>query len=188
MQITLMRHGKPRLPKTGWITPRGMKQWIENYDDSDIETDSIPSECYIAAASAKLIATSTLKRAALSAQALGHEVLISDSVFCEAELPHSFWPAPCLSPQAWAVFFRLLWFCGYSRGAASQKMTRMRAKEAARKLVLAAKEGPVLLVGHGLMNRYIGKELRAAGWTTASKHENCYWGLGTYRAIPSSLL
>lgn len=105
MQITLMRHGKPRLPKTGWVTPRGMKQWIENYNNSDVETDSIPHECFIAAASAKLIATSTLKRAKSSSQALGYEVLMNDSVFSEAELPYAIWPAPYLPPKAWAIFF-----------------------------------------------------------------------------------
>lgn len=94
MQITLMRHGEPRLPKTKWVTPRGMKQWIENYDNSDVETDSIPHECFIAAAGAKLIATSTLKRAESSSHALGQEVLMKDSVFSEAELPYALWPAP----------------------------------------------------------------------------------------------
>lgn len=186
MQITLMRHGEPRLPKPDWVTPRGMKRWIENYDNSDVETDSIPRECFIAAAGAKLIATSTLKRAESSSHALGQEVLMKDSVFSEAELPYALWPAPYLPPKAWAVFFRLLWLCGYSRGAASHKITRIRAKAAAQKLILAANYGPVLLVGHGVMNRYIGKELLASGWTAVSRHNNCHWGIGIYCTLPDS--
>ena len=181
MQITLMRHGKPQLPENGWVTPRGMKQWIENYNNSDVETDSIPHECFNAAVSAKLIATSTLKRAESSSKALGRKVLMSDSVFSEAELPHALWSAPYLPPKAWAVFFRLLWLCGYSRGVASHKTTRIRAKAAAHQLILAANDGPVLLVGHGVMNRYIGKELRTLGWTAVCRHDNCHWGIGVYR-------
>jgi hypothetical protein len=109
LQITLMRHGRPRLPKTGWINPHGMKQWIENYDDSEVGSDSIPHECFLAAESAKIIATSTLKRAESSSKALGHEVFMSDPVFSEAELPHAPWRVPYLPPTVWAVFFRLLW-------------------------------------------------------------------------------
>lgn len=187
MRITLMRHGKPRLPEAGWITPRDMEQWIRHYDEADVETDAIPTECFVAAASANVIATSTLKRSASSAEALGHRVLMRDPVFSEAALPHALWPAPGLPAQAWAVFFRLLWLCGYSRGAASRRMTRLRAKAAARKLVSAAHDGPVLLVGHGLMNRYIGKELLASGWTAVSPHDNRHWGIGVYCSTPAAM-
>lgn len=180
MQITLMRHGKPQLPATGWIAPRGMQQWIKNYNDSEVQTDAIPHACFNVAAAATFIATSTLKRAELSATALGQKVSMADAVFCEAELPYSLWPAPRLPPQAWAVFFRLLWLCGYSRGAASHQATRIRAKAATRQLISAANNGPVLLVGHGVMNRYIGKELRNAGWTAAAGHGDSHWGMGIY--------
>ena len=44
MQITLMRHGKPRLAKARWVTPFGMKQWIDHYNLSDIEVDAIPPQ------------------------------------------------------------------------------------------------------------------------------------------------
>lgn len=183
MQITLMRHGKPNLPEMGWVNPRGMRLWIEHYNNADIDTDSIPHECFHVAASAKFIATSTLKRAELSSQSLGQKVSMADAVFSEAELPYSLWKLPYLPPKAWAVFFRLLWLCGYSRGAASHKATRIRATEAANTLVSAANDGPVLLVGHGVMNRYIGKELRSLGWTLVSGHDNGHWGIGVYRSI-----
>lgn len=187
MQITLMRHGKPILAETGWVTPREMKAWIESYDSSDVNTDLVPQQCFMAAKSAKVIATSTLRRARLSAEALGETVSMADPVFSEAELPHSLWSAPRLPPKVWAVFFRLSWLCGYSRGAASSRSTRLRAKSAATRLVMAASKGPVLLVGHGIMNRYIGRELQKLGWTLSdSAHMNCHWGIGVYVRTPTS--
>lgn len=181
MQITLMRHGKPRLVETGWVTPFEMKAWIERYDGADVMTDVIPPQCLLAAKSAKVIATSTLERATSSAAALGETAPLADPVFSEAELPHALWTAPRLPPKVWAAFFRLLWLCGYSQGVVSPEHTRLRAKAAANRLASAAREGPVLLVGHGIMNRYIGKELQKLGWTlSGSIQENRHWGLRTY--------
>ena len=181
MQITLMRHGKPRLAETGWVTPFGMRAWIDSYDTVEVMTDLIPRRCFEAARSAKVIATSTLKRATSSAAALGETAPMADPVFSEAELPHTLWTAPRLPPTVWAAFFRLLWLCGYSRGVVSLKNTRLRAHAAAQRLAGAATEGPVLLIGHGMMNRYIGRELKTLGWTlSGADHPNRYWGMRTY--------
>lgn len=182
MQITLMRHGKPRLAETGWVTPLELRAWIESYDSADVITDVIPQQCFKAARSAKVIATSTLKRATSSAAALGETAPMADPVFSEAELPHTLWTTPRLPPAVWAAFFRLLWLCGYSRGAASLERTRLRAQVAAQRLAMAATEGPVLLIGHGMMNRYIAMELEKSGWTlSGAAHQNRYWGMRTYR-------
>ena len=42
MTITLMRHGKPVLAKTGWITPIEMEGWIEWYNRSEVTADDAP--------------------------------------------------------------------------------------------------------------------------------------------------
>lgn len=180
MQITLMRHGKPQLSMSGWIRPIGMRQWIDHYNLSDIESDVIPAECIAAAASAKVIATSNLARAKASVRALGHVASMQDALFAEAELPHALWRTPHLPPAIWAAFFRMLWLCGYSPGAVSLTATRHRAKAAAQQLMVAADKGPVLLVGHGIMNRLIGKELLASGWVIRTPPNSRYWGMGVY--------
>lgn len=41
-------------------------------------------------------------------------------------------------------------------------------------------DGPVLLVGHGIMNRLIGKELQALGWTARTRQGSRYWSMGVY--------
>jgi broad specificity phosphatase PhoE len=48
--------------------------------------------------------------------------------------------------------------------------------------VAAAAEGPVLLVGHGIMNRLIARELRHAGWTSANRQRSGYWRAVRYQS------
>lgn len=180
MHITLIRHGKPALSRIGWVTPAGMRQWIDKYNSAEAEIGEIPHECLIAAASAHLVAASTLTRAISSAQALTQKAVMTDAVFAEAELPHPLWGVPPLPPAVWAVLFRLSWLCGCSRGAESRASAQARAKLAAQRLIQAAASGPVILVGHGIMNHFIGKELIASGWTVASPHTRSHWGVGRY--------
>jgi len=160
-----------------------MKHWIEHYNLSEVEADGVPitSASLRLANSAVSIVASTAPRALSSVQALGHTVSVADAAFCEAQLPYALWRFPRLSPFVWAAFFRLLWFFGYSRGSDSIQVTKARAKTAAQKLISLAEKGPVLLVGHGIMNHLIAKELVALGWTGPAKRESNYWSASVYR-------
>ena len=180
MRITLMRHGEPRLAKGRWIAPMQMGQWIDRYNQSVIEDNDIPAECPLAALSASTIVASTAPRACSSARALGELPFMQEAIFIEAGLPFALWKAPWLPSQVWAVIFRLLWLFGYARGADSLAITRRRARAAAERLVALAANGPVLLVGHGIMNRLIGKELQALGWLARNRQGSRYWSMGVY--------
>ncbi|MDZ5635778.1 hypothetical protein [Janthinobacterium sp. GMG1] len=180
MRITLMRHGEPRLAKGRWIAPMQMGQWIDRYNQSVIEDNDIPAECPVAALSASTIVASTAPRACSSARALGELPFMQEAIFIEAGLPFALWKAPWLPSQVWAVIFRLLWLFGYARGADSLAITRRRARAAAERLVALAANGPVLLVGHGIMNRLIGKELQALGWLARNRQGSRYWSMGVY--------
>ena len=175
-----MRHGKPLLTQIGWIAPAEMERWIEHYNLSEVEADGIPLISLKMANSASFIVTSTASRALSSVQALGHTATVADAIFCEAQLPFSLCRFPRLSPFVWVAFFRLLWFFGYSRGADSIQVTKIRAKAAAQKLISLAEKGSVLLVGHGIMNRLIAKELVALGWRGFTKQESKYWSASVY--------
>ena len=180
MTIILMRHGKPVLRQSGWITPAEMAGWIDHYNLSEVETDGTPIASLQLANSATCIVASTTQRALSSVQVLNHTVTITDSVFCEAQLPFALWRFPQLPPSVWVVFFRLLWLLGYSRGADSIQVTKIRAKSAAHKLIALAENGTVLLVGHGIMNRLIATELNTLGWVGPKKQESHFWGTSVY--------
>ena len=180
MRITLMRHGEPQLTKGRWIAPLQMGEWIDLYNQSVIKDNDIPAECPLAALAASTIVASTAPRACSTARALGDLPFTQEAIFTEAELPFALWKAPWLPPEAWAVIFRLLWLCGYARGSDSLTLTRQRAKAAAERLVALAAKGPVLLVGHGIMNRLIGKELQALGWLASNRQGSRYLSMGVY--------
>jgi broad specificity phosphatase PhoE len=181
VEIILMRHGRPILTRTGRIAPIDMQGWIEQYDLSVVQADGIPTASQTLADSAACIAASTAPRALSSLRALGHTPVVTDAIFCEAQLPFALWRFPRLPPAVWAALFRLLWFCGYTRGAASLQATQARAKQAAGKLAVLAEAGPVVLMGHGIMNRLIARELVALGWSRPAKHGSKYWSAGVYR-------
>ena len=180
MRITLMRHGEPRLAKGRWIAPLQMGQWINLYNQSIIKEGGIPAQCAAAALSASTIVASTAPRACSSARALGDLPFMQEAIFSEAGLPFALWKAPWLPAEAWAAIFRLLWLFGYARGSDSLQTTRRRARAAAERLVALAARGPVLLVGHGIMNRLIGKELQALGWLARNRQGSRYWSMGVY--------
>ena len=175
-----MRHGKPLLPQTGWITAAQMGRWIDQYNEAVVAVDSAPSINVSLARSATTIVTSTTLRAVSSVQALGRDATVTDALFCEAQLPFAPWRFLRLPTALWVAFFRLLWLCGFSRNAVSVQTTKVRAKAAAQTLIALAEQGSVLLVGHGIMNRLIARELVAAGWQAPARHANNYWSATAY--------
>jgi hypothetical protein len=181
MKIILMRHGKPVLTQTGRITPAEMEGWIEHYNLVEVKAGGAPIDGLPWLDAATCIAASTAPRALSSIEALGYTPSVVDAVFCEAQLPFAVWRFPRLSPFVWAALFRLFWFFGYSRGSESIQVAKARARVAALKLVDLAGQGPVLLIGHGIINRLIAKELIALGWAGPAKHRNSYWGVSIYR-------
>ncbi len=180
MKIILMRHGEPLLAHTGWITAAQMGRWIEQYNQAVVAADSAPPINVSLASAVTTIVVSTTPRAVSSAAALGCDAAIADALFCEAQLPFAQWRFLRLPAVVWTAFFRLLWFCGYSCGADSIQTTKVRAKAAAQKLMALAEKGPVLLVGHGIMNRLIARELVATDWVATANLKNSYWSATIY--------
>jgi broad specificity phosphatase PhoE len=171
-----MRHGQPKLVATDKMSALDMKDWIEQYSQSEITNQPVPDASMQLAATATVIVSSSAPRALTSVQALGLKPVLVDALFCEAQLPYGHWNLPRLSPFTWAFILRVLWLCGYSRRVESAGTARMRASTAARRLQSLANEGPVLLLGHGFMNRMIAKQLVADGWIRQKRNGSQYWG------------
>ncbi|WP_449554404.1 histidine phosphatase family protein [Lelliottia amnigena] len=183
MEIILMRHGKPVFEGISRVTSREMADWIRHYDSSDIGRD-IPPECsQILASSASRIISSPLPRALSSVNTLGREPDVIDDVFREAGLPILHLPGFRLSPVVWAAFFRVMWLCGISRDVEPLGTAKQRAVQAAGILVTVAKasNGPVLLMGHGVMNRLIARELISLGMKEYRRQGKKYWDAGIYK-------
>ncbi|WP_341275551.1 histidine phosphatase family protein [Enterobacter roggenkampii] len=166
MEIILMRHGEPEYRGAGKMSYREMVGWIDSYNRSSTGRDRPSEMAQILAYRALTFLSSPLPRALSSLKTLGCEPGLIDEVFREAELQVFRIPGFRLSPFYWAALFRVLWLCGLSGESERVSAAKERAVKAAEILVNVAKDsdGPVLLMGHGVINRFIAKELIASGW------------------------
>ncbi|NHZ87448.1 histidine phosphatase family protein [Massilia sp. CCM 8733] len=180
----LMRHGKPLLSAGGWVALAGMPAWIAAYDLAQIVDEPIPPASLAAAGAAATIVASPLPRALASVGALGHTPAEVDAMFREAALPTPSMPAWCrfarLPPALWAVLLRLMWMAGYANGVESRRATRLRAREAAARLIALAQAGPVVLVAHGIINSMIARELRRSGWARRQPARHACWSVNSF--------
>ena len=185
MEIILMRHGKPGFAGAQKVAAHEMAGWIDQYDLSGIGDDQPPEASRELARSVLMVFSSPLPRAISSARNLNLEPEIIDRVFREAELPVYLIPVVKLSPFSWVILFRLMWLCGMSKKTESFKMAKSRARRAAGILLKNAREhnGPVLMMGHGIMNRLIAKELTSLGWKERTRAGKGYWGAGVFELL-----
>lgn len=183
MRIVLLRHGRPHVPNYKSLKAGQVGQWIEAYNAAGLTADHKPPQRAIEiAATCNMVVCSDLPRSIESAKALGVESInVVEPVFREVGL--SFWNLPMLkmTPKAWAVFFRLAWFCGYASNSESVWEARTRASSGAARLKeLAEINGAILFVGHGLLNKFLAKELLSSGWKGPNNPGAKYWDFGTY--------
>lgn len=175
MEILLIRHGKPRFSNNPTVSARGYLNWIRKYNFSDIVGDNIPSD-KIDLSNFKVI-SSNLKRAIHSCQIYSQQQpeMIS-KLFREMEVPRYKLPIK-LKAWNWVYISRILWLLGFKGSFESFCEAKSRAVDAAELLTELAKlNNNVALFGHGLLNRYIGKELIKRGWTMNAKN-NGFWGI-----------
>lgn len=179
MTIILMRHGKPDHPVSGRFSARALADWCEGYDLADI-CDSPPARSIAIAHQASVIVSSTLPRARSSLARLGLQPHAIDDIFSEVAMPLLPFERLHLPLTVWLALLRLLWLCGYAGHVESVKHARERACQAADKLVALSKQGTVLLVGHGIMNKLIARELRKRGWQAEKHASSRHWSSAIY--------
>lgn len=184
MRIVLLRHGEPDVPSPGKLKASEIPRWIELYNAAGLKIGHRPSrEAIEIANDCNAIVCSDLPRSVESARALGvKKVNHIESVFREMALPYARFPSPRLSPYMWLVLFRALWFLGYSANGESLHEARLRASNGANRLTaIAEHSGSVLLVGHGITNRFIATELLSSGWKGPGDPGKRYWEYGVYQ-------
>lgn len=180
-----MRHGEPEFRGAGKVSYREMAEWIDSYNRSSTGSDRPSEMAQILAYRALTFLSSPLPRALSSLKTLGCEPRLIDEVFREAELPVFRIPGLRLSPFYWAALFRIFWLCGLSGESERVSAVKKRAAKAAEILMSAASgsDGPVFLMGHGVINRFIAKELIASGWKEQIRPDTGYWGAGVYSIV-----
>jgi len=170
MKIILLRHAKVEY-KNSPIYANQMGEWIEQYNSASINTqapENLPN--------ADIYITSQMKRSIDSLALLGKKAKLKSSVFNEAMLPYPNRKLFKLPPTIWTIIFRIAWLFGYSNNAISFKDSKLEAKEGAKILADLAKDADVMLVGHGVKNRLIAKELQKLGFKELKNSGSKNWG------------
>ncbi|MCQ4314326.1 histidine phosphatase family protein [Pseudomonas stutzeri] len=166
MQITLVRHGRPDHTAASWCTPAQMKDWIANYNQADVVAQELPDALVPLAEKAGVVVCSSLSRCVQSRGQLACDCHQEpDSLFAEAHLPYPDWSFPPMPSRFWRLLFRGAWFLGFARHTEPISESNRRASAAAERLIeFAERYGSVLLMGHGIMNILIARQLRKRGW------------------------
>jgi len=181
MEIILLRHGKPKVELNGRIRPVDFKQLVTVYAESEIQ-DSPPLHLKEQFTS-HYVVCSHLQRSIHSAKKLGcKEIHLSEPLFAETDIPFFDKMSIKLPVIAWLIIFRVMWLFGFNKNGESFSQAKIRAKEAAQKLIdLAEENEKVILVGHGVMNRLIATQLRINNWKGPGSPGRKYWEYGCYK-------
>lgn len=182
MRIHLIRHGRPSCGSQPALSRHDYKRWLEAYDATGIiDQPPLPLVEWLNSSGIKEVVSSALPRAVESAIALiGPEHVRSDPLFNEAAITVA--PIPFrMSSNTWTVFGRVAWLCGASANEMAAKF-RLRARIAADNLTRSPNNAETALIGHGWMNRMIGRELRERGFEVQYQSGTGYWSRTTLSA------
>lgn len=184
-RIILLRHGEVDITNNKSISSKEFKKWIMQYDNSDIKSEfSSKNEISSLLNEADILICSKLKRSIQSLEIFDKLAFESSEIFNEVQLPSFNTKLVKLKAKTWLVFFRLLWFFGYSKNCESYKSTKQRAQKAALKLMqLSTEHETVVLVGHGIMNKLIQKELILNKWKKTNKSQNKNWDYSVFSLV-----
>ena len=181
--VVLMRHAKPDFDTSMPVRTSDMGEALSAYDEAGIEQPhpggrihGIMAPLIDAAGlegSRVRVVASDLRRSVESAKLFfpNIEADATDPLYREAGLPARL-PLCGLTMRysVAVVIARVLWILGIHQHAESYEMAAARAQRAAKALARRAmKHDCVILVGHGLFNRLIARELKQVGWTASRK-------------------
>jgi broad specificity phosphatase PhoE len=181
-KIILLRHGEVDIENYENISASQFEKWIIEYNNSDIKSDFLTkNEIKELLNKTDILICSNLKRSIQSIEIFDKMPFETNDIFNEAELPFSNWNLLKLNPKAWLIFFRILWFFGYSKNCESYKETKQRVKKATERLLELSKQNEtVILTGHGIMNKLIRKELILQKWNETKKVGSKNWDYGVF--------
>jgi broad specificity phosphatase PhoE len=180
-EIVLARHGRPLVGGVSPITGAELGAWVRRYSECGINRNAPPpDELRQLAGSAGCIVSSDLRRSVESAAWLSERATI-DPQLREAGLPDHISIPIRLSPGVCVVLARAAWWLNWSRSVETIADTRARATRVSVRLCAVAREhGSVLVVGHGMFNRFVAKCLRQRGWNGPRMLPRHYWSFARF--------
>jgi broad specificity phosphatase PhoE len=133
-------------------------------------------------ASAGRVVTSNLRRCVESAAWLAPSADIQiDHELREAALPDSLGTSVRMWPGPRIVLARLAWWLNWRQSVEPVRGARQRARQAAERLCSLAREHrSVAVVGHGIFNRFIARQLSRRGWCGPAILPTAHWAIAKF--------
>jgi len=181
--ITIVRHGTVEINKSKKVSALDFGLWINEYNRATVKDDcDKKDEIFQLLDAAEFVVCSKLSRSIESVALFDKSPCVINKAFNEAPLPNTSWIRLKLAPAMWLIFFRMIWLLGYSKNTESYAAVKIRAKVAAKMLIdLSRDNNDVVLMGHGLMNRLIIKELVFYKYMKIENGGNKNWSYSVLR-------
>jgi broad specificity phosphatase PhoE len=176
-QIILIRHGEPDILKKKWYSRKD----VLAYDSTYLQAEIKPVEHFpIFTLPVDKVYHSSLRRAAHTAELLFGDrfELIPDNRYREFERGVMKGMGINMPLKIWKIISRLQWFLGFSSSEIeSVKSAMERSRSNAQHLSgLAIANKTIVLVAHGLHNRYVSRYLKKSGWSPVFDSGNGFLG------------
>jgi broad specificity phosphatase PhoE len=159
--------------------------WVRRYDECGINRDFPPPDALRRlAAVAGCVVSSDVLRSVESAAWLSERVA-RDPLLREAGLPDRISIPIRLQPGACVALARVAWWLNWNKSVETVADARARARHATHRLSeLAREHGSVLVIGHGMFNRFIAKCLRENGWSGPRTLPHAHWSIARFIQNP----
>lgn len=182
-KIILIRHAKPIIDYYSKCNFRQCRKIIFDYNSSpnlSFDIDNLTMN-WLTSLNCSVF-SSDMTRTKLTASFLFKEKNIKvDKVFREFDLDVLNIPLVKIRFNNWLAVSRIFWFCNLIKNTRMPKDEIKRAAEATSILINHQKqEDNVVLVGHGMINHYISKNLKKEGWKLHKKIGKGYLGIKIY--------
>jgi broad specificity phosphatase PhoE len=131
---------------------------------------------------ADVFISSKLKRTKDSFRLLGVKEFSSLELLNEAELPSGFLKRLKMPFIFWGILIRLSWMAGLKINSESYKDFKVRIQKVAVHLeAISMNSNNIVVMGHGMVNWQLKKELTKRKWRRVSNHGGrSYWSFDTY--------
>ena len=182
MEIVLVRHGRPAPVDGRMVSGREVGEWAARYNEAGLlETLRPPLAVQQLVKSAGCVLASNLPRSLESARLVASNDVTIDPDLREAALPPSMGVSFRLPAGVWVVIARMAWWLNCRRSEEPIAAARARARRAADRLcALASRHGTVAVVGHGVFNRFVAKQLLMRGWKGPRFLPNAHWSASRF--------
>lgn len=118
MEIILLRHGRPAVELSGYLSTKEFKQLVSDYAQSSI--NDVPIETLKTRFNDHYVICSDLPRSIDSAKKLNlNNIHISDALYRETDIPHFDKCFLKLPVTLWLILLRIMWLFGFSKNGES---------------------------------------------------------------------